>query len=155
MHENLIKEIEKITEDIASDLDAYLVGAVFSSAKGENGVVLRVYVDSEGGIDIERITNISRELSMVLDIKDFIQFKYSLEVSSPGVNRVMLKIGDYEKYKGNKVKISLKSKIDGRLNFIGKIVGTDAESITVADEISVKVYNIPFSQVKKGNLQIV
>ncbi|MHB1600385.1 MAG: ribosome maturation factor RimP [bacterium] len=124
MHENLIKDIEKIIEDIVPYYGCYLVGAVFFPAKKNSGAILRVYVDADNGIDISSLSEISKELSMILDVKDIIKFKYTLEVSSPGINRVLLKFNDYKKFIGKRVKIALKSKIEGRTNLIGKI--TDA-----------------------------
>jgi Uncharacterized protein conserved in bacteria len=98
---------------------------------------------------------------MILDIKDLIKFKYTLEVSSPGINRIIIKFSDYEKYKGKRVKISLRKKIDGRVNLIGKIIDVENSepyanpSIKIFDEIENKTQIIPFIQIKKGNLLIV
>lgn len=161
MHDNLIKDIEKVVEDIAQYYGCYLVGIVFVPGRGDSGVILRVYVDAEGGINIAQISDISKELSMILDVKDLIKFKYTLEVSSPGIERIILKFNDYEKYKGKRVKISLRKKIDGRLNLIGEIVGVENSGsdenpgVKIFDEIENKTQLIPFFQIKKGNLLVV
>ncbi len=161
MHDNLIKDIEKIIEDIAQYYGCYLVGIVFVPARRDSGVILRVYVDAEGGVNISQLSDISKELSMILDVKDLIKFKYTLEVSSPGINRVILKFNDYKKYKGKRVKISLKNKIDGRLNLIGEIVDVENNEpdknpcIKIFDEIENKTQIVPFFQIKKGNLLVV
>lgn len=161
MHNNLIKDIEKIIEDIAQYYGCYLVGIVFVPARRDSGVILRAYVDAEGGVNISQLSDISKELSMILDVKDLIKFKYTLEVSSPGVNRVILKFNDYEKYKGKRVKISLKNKIDGRLNLIGEIVDVENNEpdenscIKIFDEIENKTKVLPFFQIKKGNLLVI
>ncbi|MDA8272704.1 MAG: ribosome maturation factor RimP [Deltaproteobacteria bacterium] len=161
MHDNLIKDIEKLIEDIVIYYGCYLVGVVFVPARRDSGVILRVYVDAEGGVNISQLSDISKELSMILDVKDLIKFKYTLEVSSPGINRIIVKFSDYEKYKGKKVKISLRKKIDGRVNLIGKIIDVENSepdknpSIKIFDEIENKTQIVPFIQIKKGNLLIV
>ncbi|MHB8232245.1 MAG: ribosome maturation factor RimP [bacterium] len=159
MHENLIKDIEKIIEDIVPYYGCYLVGAVFFPARNDSGAILRVYADADNGVNISMLSEISKELSMILDVKDIIKFKYTLEVSSPGINRVLLKFNDYKKFKGKRVKISLKNKIEGRLNLIGEITDTYGENenpgITIFDEIEKKPRAVSFFDIKKGNLLIV
>ncbi|MHB1546225.1 MAG: ribosome maturation factor RimP [bacterium] len=159
MHENLIKDIEKIIEDIVPYYGCYLVGAVFFPAKKNSGAILRVYVDADNGIDISSLSEISKELSMILDVKDIIKFKYTLEVSSPGINRVLLKFNDYKKFIGKRVKIALKSKIEGRTNLIGKITdasgGDGNPGVTIFDEIEEKPRTVAFHDIKKGNLIVV
>ncbi|MCL5673643.1 MAG: ribosome maturation factor RimP [Deltaproteobacteria bacterium] len=164
MHDDLLKKIEELAEDIAKYYGCYIVGALFVSSLKNKGVVLRIYADAEGGINISQLTDISKELSMILDIKELIDFKYNLEISSPGIDRVIFKIKDYIKFKDKRVKISLNEKINGRLNFVGKII--DVSDITnktgekellnanikIYDEIDNKNYVIPFLQIKKANL---
>ncbi len=164
MHDDLLKKIEEIAEDIAKYYGCYIIGSLFVSSLKDKGVVLRIYVDAEGGVNISQLTNISKELSMILDIKELIGFKYNLEISSPGIDRVIFKIKDYIKFKDKRVKISLNKKINGRLNFIGKII--DVSDITnktgekellnanikIYDEIDNENYAIPFLQIKKANL---
>lgn len=164
MHDDLLKKIEELAEDIVKYYGCYIVGSLFVSSLKNKGVVLRVYVDAEGGVNISQLTDISKELSMILDIKELIDFKYNLEISSPGIDRVIFKIKDYIKFKDKRVKISLNEKINGRLNFIGKII--DVSDITnktgekellnanikIYDEIDNKNYVIPFLQIKKANL---
>jgi ribosome maturation factor RimP len=179
MHDDLLKKIDELAEDIAKYHGCYIVGSVFVSSLKNRGVALRIYADAEGGISISQLTDISKELSMVLDIKELIDFKYNLEVSSPGIDRVIFKIKDYIRFKNKRAKISLNEKINGRLNFIGKIIdvsdlidqtgekvsselpNTDLNNsgsniinanIKIYDEIDNKNYIISFSQIKKANL---
>ncbi len=159
MHENLIKDLEKIIDDIAPYYGCYLVGAVFFSARKNSGAILRVYIDSDEGVDVSALSEISKEVGMILDIKDIIKFKYTLEVSSPGVNRVLLKINDYKKFIGKRAKIALKNKIGGRINLIGEITGVYDEDenrdVIIFDEIEKKPVQVCFYDIKKGNLLVV
>lgn len=161
MHENLLRDIEDICSSTLPYYESYLVGALFLPARKDSGAILRVYVDSENetGVNVSVLSEISKELGMILDVKDVIKFKYTLEVSSPGINRILFKFGDYKKYTGKKVKISLKNKIEGRLNLAGEIAGTfeDAgiEEVGVFDETEKKTVRVPFSEIKKGNLSLI
>ncbi|MHB8281428.1 MAG: hypothetical protein ACYDDE_01325 [bacterium] len=160
----MLKKIEELAEDIVKYYGCDIVGSLFVSSLKNKGVVLRIYVDAEGGVNISQLTDIAKELSMILDIKELIDFKYNLEISSPGIDRVIFKIKDYIRFKDKRVKISLNEKINGRLNFIGKII--DVSDITnktgekellnanikIYDEIDNKNYVIPFLQIKKANL---
>ncbi len=159
MHENLINDLESIIEDILPYYGCYLVGVVFFSAKKNSGAILRVYVDSENGVDISVLSEISKELGMILDVKDVIKFKYTLEVSSPGINRILIKFNDYKKFIGKRAKIVLKNKTEGRVNLIGKIAevfSTDEnKKVLIFDEIENKIVKIDFCDIKKGNLLVV
>ncbi len=158
MYEDLIRKIEKLAEEIAAYYGCYIVGIVFSSSSKGGGIILRVYADAEGGVNISQLTDISKELSMILDIEDLIDFKYTLEVSSPGVDRVLFKLNDYIKYRGSRIKILVKNKIGSRLNFIGKLIDVSGGevnaniNIKIFDEIENKILVIPFFNIKKANL---
>jgi ribosome maturation factor RimP len=159
MHKDIIKDLEKIIEEIVPYYGCYLVGAVFYPARKNSGAILRVYIDADGGINVSALSDISKELSMIFDVKDIIKFKYTLEVSSPGINRVLLKFSDYKKYIGSKAKIALKNKIEGRLNIAGEITAADEKGengrITIFDEIEKKPLAVDFDDIKKGNLLVV
>jgi ribosome maturation factor RimP len=159
MHENLINDLERIIEDIVPYYGCYLVGALFFPAKKNSGAILRVYVDSEKGVDISALSEISKEIGMILDVKDVVKFKYTLEVSSPGVNRILIKFNDYEKFVGKRAKIVLKNKIEGRVNLIGEIAevsgGDKNKKVSILDEIENKTVKVDFCDIKKGNLLVV
>lgn len=162
MHESLLSDIEKICSDTLPYYGCYLVGAVFLPARKDSGAILRIYVDSESsenGVNVSVLSEISRELGMILDVKDVIKFKYTLEVSSPGINRILFRFEDYKKYTGKKVKISLKNKIGGRINLAGEIAGTSEnagiEEVGVFDETEKKTVTVPFSEIKKGSLSVI
>lgn len=161
MRDSLIKDIESVTEEIMQGYECYLVGVAFTSAMTGGGVVLRVYIDADGGVSVSMLSDVSRELGMILDVKELMDFKYTLEVSSPGINRIILKFDDYKKYKGKRVKVSLRKKIDGRLNLIGEIMDTEdgAEDngpcVKIFDETEHSARVVPFYQIKKGNLLVI
>ncbi len=123
--------------------------------KGKGRGILRIFIDKinkPGTITIEDCAKASQLIGRLLDEKDLIHTSYFLEVSSPGINRPLVKREDFDRFKGEKVKISLKTQISGRKNFKGILLGIDKEGI-VKVEIEGKVWKLPFEEIKKANLE--
>lgn len=97
---------------------------------------LRIYLDKSGGIDLDDCQMVSERISAFLDEKDPIKENYLLEVSSPGLDRVLKKEKDFDRYQGSTVDIQLFKPIDGRKQYVGVLNGytKDAFSIIVDDE---------------------
>ena len=85
--------------------------------------MVRLYIDKEDGIKLEDCEVVSRQVSALLDVEDPIVGDYSLEVSSPGMNRRLVKAEHFEKFAGEKVKVKLKRLVEGRRNFKAKLIG--------------------------------
>lgn len=92
---------------------------------------LRVFLDKEGGIDLDDCQMVSEKLSEVLDAKDPIKENYLLEVSSPGLDRVLKKEKDFIRYRGRDVDIQLFKPIDGKKQYTGSLQGYSDETITI------------------------
>ena len=93
--------------------------------------VLRLFIDKEGGVNIDDCARISRELGDLLDVKDVIPQAYVLEVSSPGLNRRIRKKEDFSRFVGEKVQLWLVSPKDGRRKIVGDLVGVEGEEVVV------------------------
>lgn len=118
------------------------------------GWVVRLYVDRpEGGFSLDDCERISRELSAVLDVADVIPQAYSLEVSSPGLDRPLRTVDHFRRFRGEKAKVRLIAGVDGRRNFSGTIVGVpdDAPSRVVM-EVDGKEYTLPLDDLDRANL---
>jgi ribosome maturation factor RimP len=113
---------------------------------------LRLYVDVENGISLDQCESVSRQVGALLDIKDPMPRAYVLEVSSPGVNRVLRKAGDFERFAGSPAKIRTETKIDGRRNFQGVLRGM--RGACVALEVSGAVVEIPLDTIDKARLDL-
>lgn len=98
----------------------------FASANSQK---LRVYIDSEKGIDVEDCSTVSRQISAVLDVEDPIVGEYVLEVSSPGMDRPLFYIEQFHQYLGKKIKLRLKTPMNRRRNFSGLLVNADKNSV--------------------------
>jgi ribosome maturation factor RimP len=112
--------------------------------------VLRAYIDRPGGITVSDCAELSRRISVILDVEDFIPTHYLLEVSSPGIERPLFTERDYERFKGREVRLSTREKIDERRNFRGTIQAFQDGIVRL--RCANQVYEIPFAQVKRANL---
>lgn len=121
--------------------------------EGDNWI-LRVFVENpDGELTIDHLSNLSRLISRKLDEKDPIDKSYFLEVSSPGVERPLRKIKDYERFAGEEIKISTYRKINDTKEFIGKLIGIDENKvITIKLRDTDKEMEIDFSDIAKANL---
>jgi len=116
------------------------------------GWVLRLYIDKEGGITLDDCTRVSQEIGTVLDVEDFIGTPYSLEVSSPGLNRPLKNEKDFIKYRDHRIKVKTFDPIDNRRNFKGKLRKISDGRIEM--EIDGGVVTIPLANVAKANLEV-
>jgi ribosome maturation factor RimP len=115
--------------------------------------VLRIYIDKDGGVTVGDCAQVSRELGQLLDVEDIIPSSYSLEVSSPGLDRPLKKEEDFVKYAGKTVKIKTREYVLGRRNFKGKLFGCKEGKVLVKVEGG-EVFSIPHSLIIKANLEI-
>ena len=92
---------------------------------------LRVYIDSTHGVNVDDCANVSRQVSAILDVEDPLPERYTLEVSSPGLDRPLVKPADYRRYIGEEVKLKLKQGIEGRRNFVGRLIEAAEDRIVL------------------------
>lgn len=112
--------------------------------------LLRVYIDNTAGITVNDCSKVSRQVSAMLDVEDPIQGEYTLEVSSPGLDRPLFEMAHYQQYLGSRVKIRLSSPMDGKRNFVGllqQVKETDIYLLIDGEEVV-----IPFSSINKANV---
>lgn len=120
--------------------------------KNEAGWVLRVFIDKPGAnIGLDDCTQVSRELSAVLDVEDTIPVAYSLEVSSPGLNRPLKKESDFKRFVGKKAKIRTRHPVgESRRNFSGTLVAVEGGKVKI--DVGDQVCEVPVDDVEKANL---
>src|SRR3990172_2011345 len=109
------------------------------------GVVLRVYIDKVGGVSVDDCARISRQISAQFDVDDPIPGSYTLEVSSPGLDRPLVSDADFERFAGQRVRLSTYAPIDGRRNFQGRLIGLREGVVHMA--LDEKEVAIPRAQV--------
>jgi len=118
--------------------------------KGHAGQVLRVYIDREGGIDLDDCSAVSHQLSGVLDVEDPIAGHYDLEVSSPGLDRPLFEPAHFERFKGRKAHLRLTAPLQGRRKLDGILAGTDGDTVLL--EEGEALHRIPFEQIDTARL---
>ena len=114
---------------------------------------LRVYVDKLGGINVDDCAAISRQLSAIMDVEDPITDQYMLEVSSPGLDRVLIQPEHFKRYEGQSVRIRSAVAILGRKKINGVMTKVLDDAIEV--EVDGELFEIPYGLIDKANLAIV
>jgi ribosome maturation factor RimP len=146
---NLIKkQISDLVEPVLDEIGFELVDVEYLSEHGR--WVLRLYIDKDGGVNLDDCVRVSRELGDLIDVKDIIEHEYVLEVSSPGLNRPLVRETDFIKVIGKKIKVRMKEKIDGRMNFSGRLMDFKDQRLVV--EIENRLIELPWSGIDKANL---
>jgi ribosome maturation factor RimP len=144
-----IQQLVKLSEPVVAGQGYELVDVEFKNELGQ--WILRVFIDKAGGVGLEDCATVSRELSAVLDVADAIPQHYSLEVSSPGLNRPLKKEADFARFVGKKAKIRTRRPIgESRRNFSGTLVGVDAGKVKI--DVGDQVCEVPVEDVEKANL---
>ena len=112
--------------------------------------ILRIFIDSENGINIEDCAETSRQASAVLDVEDPISTEYTLEVSSPGVDRPLFTAAQYARYVGEDVKLQLTMPVGGSRNLKGAVIQVEGQMLTV--KVDGKELVVALDNIRKGNL---
>ncbi|MBJ7537034.1 ribosome maturation factor RimP [Marinomonas transparens] len=114
--------------------------------------VLRIYIetDAEKGIDVEDCVQVSRQVSSILDVEDPITGEYNLEVSSPGLDRPLFDLVQYQAYVGSIVSLRLRVPFDGRRKFKGQLMGIENEDVVI--RVDQEEYLLPVDLIDKANV---
>lgn len=115
------------------------------------GLVLRLYIDKEGGVTLDDCARVSRLVSAQLDADDPIPGRYTLEVSSPGLDRPLTSERDFQRFAGQVVRLSTIAPLDGRRNFSGRLIGIVGSSVRLRLEDDREV-DIPKDQIAKARI---
>ncbi|OUS31329.1 ribosome maturation factor RimP [Thalassotalea sp. 42_200_T64] len=125
-----------------------LLGIEYISAG--NNSVLRLYIDHENGIDVDNCAEVSRQVSAILDVEDPISTEYSLEVSSPGVDRPLFTKPHFEAVVGETVEVKLGMPLNGRRKFKGLLETVEGDNLVVV--VDGEDFDLPISNIDKANL---
>ncbi len=144
----LSTQLESIFEPILADL-GYELLLVEIKGGGED-CLLRVYIDGPNGIGLGDCEAASREMSAAMDVADVIAEAYTLEVSSPGLDRPLTKRVHFEQFTGQTVRIQMRQAVDGRRRFRGVITGLDNDNVCL--EVDGAAVALPFELIEKARL---
>ncbi len=146
---DLLDRITEIAEPVVDGVGLELVDVQFTAEHGRK--VLRIFIDKPGGVTIDDCGSISRELSLAFDVDDFIPGRYSLEVSSPGLERALKKVADFERFTGSKVRLRVVQPIEERRNFRAVIKAVEGDSVSIEDSAG-RVWKIEIGMIESANL---
>ena len=144
-----------IAQPILESLHLELVDIEFKRSGKE--LILCLFIDKEGGVNVDDCADVSRELSLVIDIEDFIPGDYTLEVSSPGLDRPLKNMLDYDRFAGRLVKVKtyepfLDDAGNRRKTFLGQLVGL-TDGLVVLKLTEGSTASIPLERIAKANLE--
>ncbi|MBM7552712.1 ribosome maturation factor RimP [Thalassobacillus pellis] len=154
MGDNVIRLTEELVQPVLKDMDLDLVDVEFKK-EGKNWF-LRVFVDKEGGVDIEECGHVSEQLSEKLDDIDPIDFPYFLEVASPGAERPLKQRSDFENNIGRQVHLKLYEPIAGDKEYEGKLQSFQGDIVKIDIKIKArtKSIEIPYDKIAKARLAV-
>jgi ribosome maturation factor RimP len=140
--------LSTLLQPVVEELGYVLWELEYSPGRG-NGL-LRLYIDAAAGISVEDCERVSRAVSEVLDAADPIPGHYTLEVSSPGMERPLRTAAQFAPYVGATVFVEMSEAVDGRRRFLGALVAAGAESIEV--EVDGQRHMLPLARLRKAHL---
>ena len=114
---------------------------------------MRIFIDKPGGVTHADCSTVSEHVGTILDVEDFIHSAYTLEVSSPGLERGLYRRADYERFAGQLAKLKTRQPINGQRNFRGRIIGVEDDTVLFDDNTNGRV-SVPLEQIAKANLEI-
>ena len=146
---------EEVIQRVWRELEPHLEEQGYELVEVEFGQhghhwILRIFVDREGGISLDDCTAVSQLLNPLLDVSDFIDGRYMLEVSSPGIARPLRKPGDFGRFAGERVKVRTQLPVGGRKKFSGILQGIAADVVTLDCDGS--IYDICIENIQRANL---
>jgi ribosome maturation factor RimP len=128
------------------------------------GMVLRVRIDrpgsastAEDSVSVDDCARVSRDLSAVLDVEEIVPVAYTLEVSSPGLDRPLLRPDDYRRFAGRRAKVIVREAVDGHSFFKGRIGGveqSDETPVIVIETDNGSRHRVPFGVITRANLEV-
>ena len=151
MQDSVAEKIEEIARRVAGPEGLEVVEV---EVKGGGGCrLIRVSIDKPEGVTHGDCENVSHQVGTILDVEDVVPGgRYTLEVSSPGVERKLIKPQDYLRFQGKKAKITLREPLEGRRNWEGTLAGFDAGAVTLETQPGATVRFL-LEQVQKANLK--
>ena len=142
------KRLNSMLQTLVEDLGYEFVGLDYSGNPKNSALV--IYIDKSEGIAVEDCETVSREVAALLDVEDPISGRYTLEVSSPGLDRPLFTLDQFEEFKGEEVQLTAFAPVDGRRKFKGKILGAAEGSVRL--ELDGSEVALEFGNIAKARL---
>jgi len=144
----LQERLEQLLEPVIGSLGYELLLLEYSPSP--KNTMLRLYIDAAAGITLDDCERVSKEVAGVLDVEDPIRNAYRLEVSSPGLDRPLVKPAHFQRFVGQQARVQLLAPLNGRRRFIGAIVGADEQIVRIETEEGIA--EIPLAEIDRARL---
>jgi ribosome maturation factor RimP len=149
--DSTLARIWEMAAPLAANEGLEIVDIELKHEGSRGGRVLRLYLDKEGGPNVDDLSRVSRRLSELLDENDVVDGAYTLEISSPGINRPLKRPEHFARFVGKKVRVRTREMINGRRSFLGDLLEVTPDKIAVNQDGS--RWEIPFSLIEKSNYE--
>ncbi|MBB6522994.1 ribosome maturation factor RimP [Pseudoteredinibacter isoporae] len=143
------QQLEELLQPVVESLGCQLWGLEYLS-QGRH-TTLRLYIESPDGVGLEQCEQVSRQVSAVMDVEDPITGEYTLEVSSPGLDRPLYTLEQFQQYVGEKVSLRLRQAFEGRRKFQGLLNGVEGDEILLV--VDNEEYVLPIEWIEKANVE--
>ena len=140
--------LEALFAPVVQGLGFSLWGVALRSS--QHHALVKIFIDHKDGITVDNCSEVSHQISGILDVEDPISVAYTLEVSSPGVERPLMKREHFEMYLGREIKVRLSWAVQERKNFLGTLSKLSEEEVTM--EVDGELVEFPLNAVKRANL---
>ncbi len=144
----LEEKIEGLVRPVIESMNIEFWGCEYLPA-GKN-TILRIFIDTENGVGVDDCGKVSRQISAIMDVEDPISSIYTLEVSSPGLDRPLFTPEQFKMYDGQVLKIRTSLSVMGRKRFKGAIENVTKEGVDI--EVDGEIYTIDFDEIEKANV---
>jgi len=144
----MLQNVQDLIEPVIVSMGYELVGLEY--IPGKHSATLRLFIDSRDGITVDDCSSVSHQVSGLLDVEDPLVGRYTLEVSSPGLDRPLFKLAHYEAFLGHRVKLRLRVPLNNRRKFTGVIKAVEGNDITVLTDD--EEFQLNFDLIEKANL---
>jgi len=155
---DVVEQVRALADRVAGTYGLDIFDVQFRRESG--GMVVRVQIDRPGpagtadeSVSIEDCARVSRDLSAILDVEDVVPTAYTLEVSSPGLDRPLRGSDDYRRFSGRRAKLVLREHIDGQGFFKGRLGGVDGSDV-VLDGDDGRTRRVPLGMITRANLEV-
>ena len=144
-----LQTLKRTLTAVVEAMGYQLVGVEFHAHRDNS--LLRIYIDSENGINLDDCQRVSHQLSGVLEVEDPITGRYTLEVSSPGLDRPLFEAGHFIRFAGSEVRIQLRELLDGRRKLVGRLLGMRDNEVVIVDSEG-REWRVPLERIEKARL---
>ena len=155
---DVIGKVRAIAERVAASYGLEMFDVQFR--REAPGMVLRIRLDRPGSrgtaddsVTVDECAKVSRDLSAIFDVDDVVPGQYTLEISSPGLDRPLTRAADYERFAGRRAKVVMREKIDGQGYFKGQLGGVEDGHVLIEGEDR-RVHRVPLGVITRANLEV-